>query len=189
MISAAAILTLLATNFPGQFAEEPRRFAVIAVAAQHAVSKVAPKWRRGEKVLLAALLTAATRESGFRQDIHSGELRGKAGEVCLVQIHPTNPAWKKVGAPTFDALGGVGLEATTYCLEAGALSLIQAANYCTARKYRRNWAQAMWTAYHYGGQCWLSPHAYGRTALMWRMYSRIGAASSDCKDLVDSIEG
>ena len=187
MIEAAAILALLADRAPQQYAAEPDRFAVIAVATERAVKAALPRWHRPEKLLLAALLTAALRESGFRKDIHSGELRGKAGEICLVQIHPRNPVWRTVGAPSFDALGGVDLQSTTYCLTAGALSLARAASYCGARHYRKNWAQAMWTLYHYGSKCWLSPHAYPRTATMWRLYNCSPVPTDEYMNLVRSV--
>lgn len=189
MITPAAILAILATSAPKQFEENPERFAVIAVAAHTAVETVNPRWKRGDKLLLAAILTAAQQESGFQEEIQSGKKRGKAGEICMMQIHPSNSAWKDAGAPSFSALGGIDLKSTTYCLTAGAISLTRSANYCTARNYRKNWIPAMWTSYHYGGRCWISPHAYTRTSIMWRYYSRNPKIPEEFYALTDAVQG
>jgi hypothetical protein len=161
-------LVMLAHEMPGEYAKDPERFAVIAMAAKAAQDELLPSWHRDPRLLGAAIATGIRKESGGWESVHDGSLNGKAGEICLMQIHPTNTRWKH-WAPSFEALAGVDLQATTWCLLTGGKSLISAASYCMARNYRRNWAPAMWTMYHYGDRCWLSPEAKARTALMNRL--------------------
>jgi hypothetical protein len=136
------------------------RLMIMSLAAETALAPYPD-----EDYLRGAILTAIEHESGFMESVHSGELRGKAGEICLVQIHPTNGFWKQV-ATEFDELGGLDIESTTKCLTAGVLTLRHSRGYCRARRFYKNWAPAMWTKYHYGNRCWLSPHAYKRTRRM-----------------------
>jgi len=165
-MTLAAVLLILAHLAPSQYAADPERMSVIAEATIAATNELAHEWRHAPDELSRAILTAIRFESGLREDVHSGALLGKAGERCLMQIHPGNRVWKTVGAPSFESLTGTDYESTRWCLLAGAKALVLADNYCAARQFRTNWKQAMWTAYHYGSKCWLSPQAFRRARTM-----------------------
>lgn len=167
--TAAMFLALFASERPNEFAKAPERLATAALAAEQAQAQQQGKWRHGAPQLSAAIATVVLEESGLAADVHSGAKRGKAGEVCLVQIHPKNPQWRFVGAPSFESLAGTDLQATTWCLATGVHALVFAEGYCAARRYKRNWQKAMFTLYHLGGKCWVSPVANKRTKLMNRL--------------------
>ena len=158
----------------------PERAAIMAEAASQATS-LFPQ----HPMLTAAILTAVEREGGFREDVQAGERRGKAGEICLTQIHPVNGFWKNY-VVEFDDLAGLSLEATTACFKTAAHTLYYGRNRCLKQRYRTNWAQAMWTYYHYGNQCWLSPHAHLRTRRMhhWHGLLTAEAKRRDRKSVV-----
>jgi hypothetical protein len=152
------LLVLLQTHRPDI---PPERAETLSLAVQAAVEEFPT-----HPALVGALLTAMEQEGNFQEDIQVGEVRGLAGEICLAQIHPVNGFWKGYVA-SFEDLAGLDLEATSNCLRTAAKTLSFGRNHCLKKRYRKNWAQAMWTSYHWGGKCWLSPHAYKRTARMW----------------------
>jgi hypothetical protein len=172
---------------PSEYASDPYRIATIAVAIERAQITLAPKWGRDPRLLGAALATAVIKESGTWESVHSGEKRGGAGEICLVQIHPTNRKWVKAGAPSFESLGGVGPQSTEWCILSGAHSLVDGSRFCSKRKYRTKWALAMWTMYHYGSRCWISPGAKGRTQLMQKIATTPWKPTTAMVDLVESV--
>lgn len=163
--TAAIFMAALLRFQPADDHEELRRLATIAVAAETVVNDPDTKWGAPKDELWAAILTAVHQESTAQRNVHDGTLRGKAGEVCLMQIHPRNRLWPRV-AETLEHLVGTDLESTVRCLRAGALTLESSRGYCAKRNYKTNWRQAMWTQYHYGSKCWLSPHAQKRTREM-----------------------
>lgn len=155
---AEVILTVLERARP----EVPPERAAVMSQAVSTASQLFP----AHPMLPAAILTTIEQEGGFLEAVQSGEIRGKAGEVCLSQIHPKNGFWRGYVAE-FDDLAGLDLEATTACFSVAAHTLDYGRRRCLAQRYRTNWAPAMWTYYHLGGQCWLSPHAHKRTARMY----------------------
>lgn len=152
-----AILSVLAEHRPDV---TPGRAETIAQAIA-AAEREFPE----HPMLAATLLTALEQESNFSEAVQLGIVRGRAGEICMTQIHPVNGFWRGYVAK-FEDLAGLSLEATTACFLTAAKTLSYSRAQCLRQNYRRNWAQAMWTRYHYGSRCWLSPHAHKRTIRM-----------------------
>lgn len=165
-LNAAVLLAAFATLQPRVYAANPERVALVAVAVEQQAIQSSSKWRWGTQQLAAAIATAILKESSIWESVHSGEQRGKAGEICLMQIHPKNRVWERIGIESFESMGGVDPRSTRNCIAAGTATLVYAANRCYSKNYHRNWAPAMWTQYHYGSKCWLSPHAHGRARMM-----------------------
>ena len=168
----AAFLTVLQLMFPTQDPSELARYSTEAQALATAHAEFLPKWPRGGTELAAAQLTIIRFESGNLLGVHDGSIRGPSGEVCLMQIHPTNGTWRKY-SDSFEALAGVDLEATTACIRTGTASLVWAANRCIGQRYRKNWAPAMMSSYHLGGQCWASPERFKRAMAMRNLESSL----------------
>lgn len=193
-LAAAGFLALYAHEVPRVYAENPERVAVVAVASEQAQAVLLPTWPRYNKKgsvtprsLSAAIAAVVIEESGLDVAVHGGSKRGLAGEVCLMQIHPSNPQWQRHGAPSFDALGGTDLQATTWCILAGGQSLLSSLNYCWRKRFWSNWAQAMFTSYHLGHSCWLSPGAYRRTGYMRRLAAQSWDATPEQTELVERV--
>lgn len=183
--SAGEYIALFATELPDVYAANPGRVARVAVGAERAEAKLRARFRR-PNMLGPTLATIAIKESRLAESVHDGSRRGRAGEICLTQIHPVNTQWKP-WAPAFESLAGTDVEATERCFLAAAQSLTFALSYCHKRRYYRNWAKAMFSAYHYGGKCWLSPHAGERTALMLRLASTKWTPTKEQIELLDGI--
>ena len=184
--TAVIFMAVFAAMKPSVYEKSPERVAVISVAAERAQEKLLPHWRRAPELLGGSIATAAIKESGLMEDTHSGERRGRAKEICLVQIHPTNRIWKR-WAPSFESLAGVDLLSTERCLLSGGQTLVLSLNYCHKRRFYTNWAQAMWTKYHYGNRCWLSPHAHGRTALMNKIAWTKWEPTEEAQRMIDDV--
>lgn len=113
------------------------------------------RWRRSDRWLASVLIELVKGEGGHGSlAVHNGSKLGLAGERCLTQINPTNPAWRHSGAVTIDDLTGVTPEATVLCLRAAAITLDSSDAYCQARHYRTHWLPAMLTVYATGNRCW-----------------------------------
>ncbi len=71
-------------------AEGMDRWATIAHAVARVCSSPPPAWkpRWGSLACARGLVTIARHESAYWRSVHEGRLRGPAGEVCLVQLHP-----------------------------------------------------------------------------------------------------
>src|SRR6185369_9524084 len=65
-----------------------RRFEVVAEALADAAMYAGAAWRDGPVDLARAMLAASAWSTGFREDIQTGRKRGRAGEVCLMDIQP-----------------------------------------------------------------------------------------------------
>lgn len=152
-----SILLALAEQRPDVTPERAETIAHAISAAERAFPE--------HPMLAAALLTAIEQESNFSEAVQLGDVRGKAGEICMTQIHPVNGFWRGYVA-RFEDLAGLSIEATTACFLTAAKTLNYGRARCIRQHYRRNWAQAMWTHYHHGATCWLSPHAHKRTKRM-----------------------
>lgn len=113
------------------------------------------QWRRSDRWLASTLVELINGEGGGGSlAVHNGSRLGSAGERCLAQIHPQNPAWRHSGASTIDDLTGVTPEATILCLRAAAITLDSADAYCQKRYYKTHWLPAMLTLYATGNRCW-----------------------------------
>lgn len=113
------------------------------------------RWRRSDRWLASSLVELIDGEGGGGSlDVHVGDKIGLAGEHCLTQIHPSNPAWKRAGAEKLSDLVGVTPEATILCLRAAAITLDSSDAYCQKRHYRTHWLPAMLTVYATGNRCW-----------------------------------
>lgn len=158
--TAEEYIAIFANKAPKEYAKNPERIARVALGAEKAELKL--RLRFPQRALLGAILAATSlKESGLWESVHDGSRRGPSGEICLMQIHPVNTQWK-AWAPSFESLAGTTVAATELCFLAGGQSLTSALNRCWARKYHKNWLEAMFTSYHYSAKCWLSPHAHER---------------------------
>lgn len=168
-------------------AELPR-IATIAVAAEDVTAEVMAekRWPSSEDELSAAIAAGIIEESGLLRTVHSGTLRGKAGEICIMQLHPKNTFWKEF---EFESLGGTDYASTRRCLLSGAHTLQWGARRCLARHYKTYWRQAMWSAYHLGGACWASPHRFKRAALQVRIASTRWEVTDRHRDLISEARG
>lgn len=122
-------------------------------------------WPEGPETLLAAGLTTAFWESGYREDIQHGYEplgRGPGGEVCLMQIMPSelrnHAKWlpeRVRAAMTTDELVaevlGDAPEKLDHCFEAGMRALARMRGAC--RHKPGHWAFKMWSMYGTGGTC------------------------------------
>jgi len=187
-VSAATILAALAILRPAQYHDNPERLALVANVVEQVAGEYAPRWRWGRPMLEAAIATAIDQESGLLETVHDGTLRGKAGEVCLMQVHPQNHTWQRLGIASFDALGGTDYQSTLNCVRTGTASLVFAAHHCYDQNYHRNWARAMWTQYHFGNRCWISPHAKKRAALMTRIASTHWAPTTEQREQLNATK-
>lgn len=166
--TAGAFLALFAHEEPAVYAADPGRVARVAIAAEQAQQPYLELWPQSDRSLGASVSAAIILESHLAESIHDGSKRGRAGEVCLVQINPINAMWKRV-ASTFDSLAGTGVEATVRCLRAGIETMQFGVRWCLKRHYKTNWIRAMWTFYRWGDRCWQSGAATERTKLTQRL--------------------
>jgi hypothetical protein len=84
-----------------------------------------PGWPLDACVTLSA--TAAKWESGFLLSVQTGKLKGKAGELCFFQLHPSvisipDPAWS-ITREEWKSTVGDGDDAVAHCVEAGVKAL------------------------------------------------------------------
>lgn len=142
-------------SYPGWSRVESRaegmdRWAVIARAIARVSEEPPSNWRRAwpRLGLARALVTIARHESAFWRPVHDGRLRGTAGEVCLVQVHPV--AAKTLGVE-LESLVGLDAAATERCLRAGAELLARARRYCEL--WPDPWFMPAITLYATGDDC------------------------------------
>lgn len=159
-MTTQAIFTALLALLPMRSPEDFARYGTIAQAISYASDDPATR---------AALVVLVRKESNGDPRVHSGELRGRAGEVGLPQIHPVAERFVVRMGYTLDGLTGHGIAETTAAMTVAARLLSGYRAKCWREHYRTNWAEAMFTAYHYGGRCWLSPHAKARARLLRRV--------------------
>lgn len=186
--TAAMFLAALAHEVPTQYEQDPERLATVAVAFELEQRALLPTWtklKRPERELGAAVLTAMREESGLKLAVHDGSKRSRTRDICLMQINPGNPTWKKY-APSFEHLAGVGLAATRLCVATGMATLVAGVSYCLAHRYYTNWRQAMWSAYALG-RCWISRSAFKRAALQQRLASHDWQPTPRMRQLVEAV--
>lgn len=99
-------------------AEGMDRYATIARANAKVCSNPPPAWkpRWGSLACSRGETTIARHESAFWRSVHEGRLRGPAGEVCLVQLHPA--VLRSLGIDP-ESLVGIDDAATERCLRVG----------------------------------------------------------------------
>jgi hypothetical protein len=143
----------------------PPRYETTAEALATVHAEFLPRWRRSGDEPAAVQLTVIRFESGFLEGVHGGSIRGPSGEICLMQIHPSNGLWKRY-APSFESLAGTDLASTERCLRSGTASLVWSLNHCLKRRYYKNAIPALFSSYHLGGKCWASPERFKRARYM-----------------------
>lgn len=154
-----------------------------------------PGWPGGPMTLAFSALSAATWESGFREDIQFGHAplgRGPGGEVCLMQMMPDQVINVATWVPKAEReklkaqmtwkenkewgvkqlLGGPNHEEQLYrCFVAGMNHLTRARKACSRRA--PNWVHGMYSMYGTGQQCVThglkNDFAEKRVATFWKM--------------------
>jgi hypothetical protein len=129
--------------------------------ATYDVAETQP-FRDGPEALAAGLVTLVRLESNGAESVHTGEVKGPSGELCLVQIHPSVPGYGP-------ELVGTGYDATRRCLALGAKLLAGSLSRCVRQHYVTYRYEAMFSAYHLGGRCWASKHRMRRGAMMRKL--------------------
>jgi hypothetical protein len=131
------ILSLLLFAFPpggaGETREEgARRYEVIAQALADASLHQGAAWDRGPADLGRAIVAAGGYGMGFGVGVQTGAVRGKAGEVCHVDILPstlrTVVPWDLSRLPEAELVSKVvGLDygSMRRCFDAGALLMVR----------------------------------------------------------------
>jgi hypothetical protein len=106
---------------------------------------------------LSLLMAAEQWESGLQREVHSGELRGPAGEICLVQLHRNvtrtgairDPDYQ-IGEEEWESLGGLDADASYRCAFAGAKVLMYHVSRCAIPFAADSWwsAALVFAEYH-----------------------------------------
>jgi hypothetical protein len=135
------------------------RYATIALAEANVAKAPPVEWHwcnaAGDLQAVRAEVTIARHESGFWRSVHEGKLRGPAGEVCLVQIHPV---LARLLGIDLESLVGVDLAATERCFRAGLTVLAKSRDraerdaHC-ADSLRYHWFQPSIALYGSGRDC------------------------------------
>ena len=187
VFTAAMYLAAIAHEMPEQYEQDPERMALIAVAAEHVQTEQLESWRAHPKQLAGALVTALLYESRAARKVHSGEVLGPTGDICLMQIHPSNGTWRQY-ADSFRQLAGLSYEATVRCINTGVRTLVTSLNYCASRGYTgKRWAKAMWSKYAFGRKCWLYKQAPARAARTERVAWQEWRPTQEMHDLVEDV--
>lgn len=158
---------------PETYPEGLRRYAVIARAMDAVQRRPPRRWRGSGPELWRALAAIVRQESAMWRGVHDGTIRGSAGEVCLVQLHPR--IWASLGIADPAEVLGVDLEATERCLRAGAELLARSRGLCPSLpggdQVDGEWFAYAVQAYGSGKGCalpepWVQPRleSYQRTA-------------------------
>ena len=122
---SATTLALILSLHP---ADEPR-MRVIAESIDQVVIEFTPRWQRSSVWLRAMLITNAHYNGNFAESVHDGTKRGPGGDICIADINPGNPLWKR-HADSFESLAGTDSESTLRCLRVGAETLVVSLNHC-----------------------------------------------------------
>lgn len=138
-------------------ADRHARIARIAAANVRACQDVKLPGRWTFAGCLALLTTTEEWESGLERAVHSGERRGPAGELCLVQLHHnvTRPGAIRdidyqISEEEWASLGGLDEAATYRCAFAGAKVLMSHAARCVPFAGDSWWSAAqIFAEYHH----------------------------------------
>jgi hypothetical protein len=150
-----------------------RRLEVVAKALADAALYAGAGWRDGPVDLARAMLAASGWSTGLREDIQVGRTRGRAGEVCLMDIQPTvlrsAVPWD-LSQLEEEALVQkvVGLEYPELrrCFDAGAVLLLRARRW--SREHCESWPEDYAFFSAYGPSC----HTLGRLGDYARLRAR-----------------
>ena len=158
MTLAEALLAMLlkfhTTRVPERYwgesgLEREARISRIAESEVYACRKVKLPGRWTFGGCLALLQTVERWESGLERGVHSGEKRGPAGEICLVQLHHRVTAPDAIHDPDYkiteeewESLPGLDIDATRRCSFAGAKILMYHVSRCSIPFSADSW----WTA-------------------------------------------
>jgi len=156
----AAFIAIRAPASP----EEMQRYQTTAAAAEIVHMELLPRWQRSARQLMAAMVTIVDFESDMLLKVHDGSIRGKAGEICLAQIHRANGLWKRHAAK-FEDLAGVTLGHTVQCFRTMADTLVHSLNLALKHRYLTYWREATFSAYHVS-KPWKSPERWKRARAM-----------------------
>jgi hypothetical protein len=177
--TAAAFLAALAHERPAAYRADPDRVATVAQAAECAQSALMAQWHRHPRLFGALILEGILAESSLDSRVHSGDRRGLAGEVCLMQIGVSNGYWQ-TWAESREELAGVEVEPTTRCILSGIETLLAADRYCSTRNPKRNWLQMTWQHYRTGYSCHMTKTGKDRASetnrLAWTDWESLGFA-------------
>ena len=105
-------------------------------------------WSGSYDELVVILLAVARNESAFWRSVQDGTIRGPAGELCYVQIHPTTA--KRLGLIPDDIIG-LDPQSTFSCFYEGAKLLGSARRGC--RNSGGHWSHGTFSRYGTGGSC------------------------------------
>lgn len=110
-----------------------KRLEVVAQAIADASLFHGSGWREGPRDLVRAVISAGGWGMGFREDVQTGRTRGKAGEVCLMDLMPRTlrmltPYGEQKGktdAELAAATVGRDYDSQRRCFDAGALLMVR----------------------------------------------------------------
>ncbi len=131
-------LSLIMFQFPGHASSEPReeraeRLTVVAQALADSAEHFGAGWGPGPTDLARAMVAAGGWGMGFKREVQTGEVRGPAGEVCLMDLLPStlrtaSPYDRQRLTDEELAAGvlGLGYDPQRRCFDAGALILVRA---------------------------------------------------------------
>lgn len=137
-----------------------RRLEVVSEALADAALYAGASWREGPVDLARAMLAASGWSTGLREDIETGRKRGRAGEVCLMDILPDSlrkaVPWDLAGLEKealVQKVVGVEYPELRRCFDAGAVLLVRAHHW--AENHCRKWPSdyATFSAYATGSRC------------------------------------
>jgi len=151
-------------------AEGLSRYVLHAEAIASVAVDPPPSWGGSTAEMVATLATIARHESGLWSVVETGELRGAAGEVCSVQIHPDSVG--VTGYRLDDLVGGT--DALERCYRAGAILLTRAR--CRCRSHGGKWFASAISSYGSGSRCDLVEQSWvtARLATYHRAWRGIG---------------
>jgi hypothetical protein len=161
------VLSLLLAAFPpGKVPEREtrddgaKRYEVVAQAIADAALHQGAAWDQGPADLARAMIAAGGMGMGFRRDVHTGELRGPAGEVCHMDLLPSTlrqlVPWDLARLPTPELTSrvvGLDYDSTRRCFDAGALLMVRVRREATKRCKGHPLDYAMFALYATGGSC------------------------------------
>jgi hypothetical protein len=131
---------------------------------------------------MALVSTLQKFESGLILEVHSGEKRGKAGEMCLGQLHRTVtkvPDKHRITPEELQATVGLSQDATNTCSLGIAKVFAHHSHRCTIDPHR-SWLDVavLFAEYHNPGQCLGSTAAGKRARAYQTMVNQIRAEAS-----------
>ncbi len=137
-----------------------RRLEVVAEALADAALYAGASWREGPAHPARAMPAASGWRTGLREDIETGRKRGRAGEVCLMDILPDSlraaVPWDLARLDKealIQKVVGVEYPELRRCFDAGAVLLVRAHHW--AENHCRKWPTdyATFSAYATGTRC------------------------------------